>query len=88
MCNKQVIMQKTFPNELKLAVITPVYKKDDSTVAKNYRPVSLLPCFSECFQKIMQKQLFQYITKFLSSFLKGYRKGFSTQTALLGLVEK
>ena len=44
-------MQKNFPNELKLAVITPIYKKDDSTVAKNYRPVSLLPCFSECFQK-------------------------------------
>ena len=88
MCNEQVIMQKNFPNELKLAVITPIYKKDNSTVTKNYRPVSLLPCFSECFQKIMQKQLFQYIAKFLSSFLKGYRKGFSTQTALLGLVEK
>ena len=36
----------------------------------------------------MQKQTFQYIEKFLSSFLYGYRKGFSTQTALLGLVEK
>ena len=36
----------------------------------------------------MQKQIFQYIEKILSPFLCGYRKGFSSQTALLGLVEK
>ena len=36
----------------------------------------------------MQKQLFQYIEKILSPSLCGYRKGFSTQTALLGLIEK
>ena len=35
----------------------------------------------------MQKQTFPYIEKFLSSFFYGYRNGFSTQTALLGLVE-
>ena len=32
--------------------------------------------------------MFQYIEKNLTPFLCGYRKGFSTQTALLGLVEK
>ena len=36
----------------------------------------------------MQKQIFQYIEKILSPFLCNYRKGFSTQTVLLGLVEK
>ena len=36
----------------------------------------------------MQKQLFQYIEKILSPFLYGCRKNFSTQTVLLGLVEK
>ena len=35
----------------------------------------------------MQQQIFQYIEKILWPFLCGYRKGFSTQTALLGLVE-
>ena len=57
-------------------------------LAKNYRPVSVLPCVSKFFQRIRQKELFQYIEKILSPFLCGYRKGFSTQTALLGLVEK
>ena len=36
----------------------------------------------------MQQQIFQHIEKNLSPFLCGYRQGFSTQTALLGLVEK
>ena len=33
---------KKFPNELKLADITPIFKKEESTMAKNYRPVSVL----------------------------------------------
>ena len=86
--NEQVIMKKNFPNELKLADITSILKKDDSMLAKNYRPVSALPCVSNIFERIMQKHLFQYIEKILSPFLCGYRKGFSIQTALLGLNEK
>ena len=48
--NEQVIMQKNFPNEVKLADNTPILKRDytgkkfkDSTLAKNYRPVSVIP---------------------------------------------
>ena len=36
----------------------------------------------------MQKQITDYIGKFLSPFLCGYRKGFSTQYALLSLIER
>ena len=32
-----------FPDNLKLAEITPVYKKKDPTLVENYRPVSALP---------------------------------------------
>ena len=80
-------MQKKFPNELKLA-ITPTLKKDYSTLAKNYRPVSVLSCVSKISERIMQRQIFQYIEKILSPFSCGCRKGFSTQTALLGLAKK
>ena len=43
--------------------------------------------FQKCL-RIMQKLIFQYIEKNFSAFLCDYRKDFSTQTALLGLVEK
>ena len=36
----------------------------------------------------MQKHISDYISKFLSPFLCGYRKGFSTQYALLTLIER
>ena len=45
--------------------------------------------FVETFvERIMQKQVSDYIGKFLSPFLCGYRKGFSTQYALLTLIER
>ena len=59
--NEQTIMQKSFPNELKLADITPILKRDDSALVKNYSPVSALSCVSKMFEGIMQKQILQYI---------------------------
>ena len=34
-----------FPDGLKVADVTPVFKKDDATNVKNYRPVSVLPIY-------------------------------------------
>ena len=46
----------TFPNILKLADITPLFKKKDPLDKTNYRPASVLPIVSKLFEKIMQKQ--------------------------------
>ena len=35
----------------------------------------------------MQKQISDYINNYLSPYLRGYRKGFSSQQALLSLIE-
>ena len=77
-----------FPDKLKRADITPVFKKDDPTKAKNYRPVSVLPEVSKIFERIIQKQISFYIDQFPSPYMCGYRKDFSTQHALLSLIEK
>ena len=78
----------SFPSKLKLADITATYKDGDATCVKNYRPISVLPVVSKLFERIMQNQIFLYIEEYLSPFLCGYRKGYSTQYALLGLIEK
>ena len=44
---------KEFPDELKLADVTLIYKKDDPNKSKNYRPLSVLPVVSNVFEKIM-----------------------------------
>ena len=81
------IERSDFPQNLKLADITPVYKKNDPLDKTNYRPVSVLPVVSKIFERIMQKQINDFIISFLSPYLCGYRKGFNNQHASLTLVE-
>ena len=45
------------PIKLRLANITPVFKKNNPLEKENYRPVSVLPVVSNTFERIMQKQL-------------------------------
>ena len=63
-------------------------KQSSKTSKKNYRPVSLLPTVSKVFDRIMDRQIIKYITPFLSILLCGFRKGFTTQHALIRMVEK
>ena len=81
------IKNGTFADELKLADISPIFKSIDSTDKKNYRPISILKSVSKLFEKLIQKQLSPFFDKHLSQHLCGYRKGYSTQNALLKLIE-
>ena len=80
--NEEILLDKNFPENLKLADVTPTFKKKDKTFVENYRPASVLPTVSKIFERIMQKQITDYIRKFHSPFLCGYRNKFSTQDAL------
>ena len=73
---------------LKLADVTPVFKKGDPASVKNYRSVSVLPNVSNSFERIMLKKILEQMNKYLSQNLCGYRKCFSMQTALAMLPEK
>ena len=85
--NHELVSKCTFPADLKLADVSPVYKKDDAVIVSNYRPVSVLPTVSKIFERLMQTQIVEYIDKYLSDFMCGFRKGINTQTALLSLLE-
>ena len=49
-----------FPDPLKLADISPIYKKDDATNKENYRPVNILPSVSKIFERNMFDQITLY----------------------------
>ena len=85
---KNAFDTSSFPKQLKLADVTPVFKSGDKTNMKNYRPVSVLPSVSKVFERLMQNQIISHIDKHLSPYLCGYRKGYSAQNALLSLIEK
>ena len=73
---------------MKLANITPVFKKNDRTDKSNYRPVSILPNLSKVFERCIYKQLSAYFDRILSKQQCGFRKGFNVQHSLLKLLEK
>ena len=87
-CNNEIITQKGFPHNLKLAYVTPVFKKEDISLLMKYRPVSVLLAVSKIYERIMQKQILEYISKHISPHLCGYRKGYSTKTGLIFTLEK
>ena len=51
------LKKEVFPDDLKLADITPIFKIEDSLYKENYRPVSILPHLSEVFERILYKQI-------------------------------
>ena len=46
-----------FPTSWKVARVTPVYKKEDASVPKNYRPFSVLPTLATTFERVLMPQL-------------------------------
>ena len=86
--NEEIIKNKKFAVELKVADITPLHKKLETINKENYRPVSLLPVVSKIFERLMLKQMKPFIETFLSKWLCGYRKGYNAQYALTAMVER
>ena len=76
-----------FPDSLKQANITPVYKSKNPFENANYKPVSILPLFSKVYERLMFKQLSNHTKYFLSQILCGFRKAHSTQHALFRLLQ-
>ena len=76
-----------FPNCLKLANITPVFKKGACTSKNNYRPVSILLIFSKIFERLLTRQLSEFFDNIQSKCQCGFRNGYGTQHCLLLMLE-
>ena len=79
-----------FPNLLKIGKISPIYKKDDSQLFENYRPISVLPIFGKIFEKILYDRLYNFfISKnVIHSKQFGFRRNHSTGQAVNFSVNK
>lgn len=84
------LSQGIFPEHLKIAKVTPIYKKGEETELGNYRPISVLPFFSKVLEKIMYNRLYKYLTenKMLYNKQFGFRKSHSTEHAIIELVDQ
>ena len=85
-CINKSIENGCFPDSLKEANITPIFKKNDPLDKSNYRPVSILPLLSKVYERLIYNQLSDYADTFLNNILCGFRKAHSTQHALFKLI--
>ena len=60
------IQTNTFPDNMKIAIIKPLYTTNDKQQISNYMPISLLPQISKIFEKIF---LIDYQNIYLSIIL-------------------
>ena len=49
------------PQSCKIAKVIPIYKKEDAEIFSNYRPVSVLPCFSKILERLVFNMCMNYI---------------------------
>ena len=78
------------PDELKIATVIPIYKKSNVDMFSNYRPVSLLPCFSKILERLVFDRCTDYIDTngILNDKQFGLRPKHSTYMAIAQLVDK
>ena len=74
---------------MKVAKVTPMFKKGEKPSISNYRPITALPCFSKILEQIMYNRLYDYFTanSILLNKQFGFRAGHSTEHALLELTD-
>ena len=86
----QMIHTGTYPQQLKIAKVTPIFKANDKEQFSNYRPISLLPSISKIFESVIYQQLMTYLLEniLLSSQQYGFRANHSTELAALNLIDR
>ena len=57
-----------FPEQLKIAKVSPNFKFDNIEDVGNYRPISVLPIFSKVLERIMHNRNNQYFFKKMTCF--------------------
>ena len=84
----QCISKSIFPSDLKLADVTPVYKKKSKNSKDNYRPVSILSNISKIYERCIYDQIQLFFDSLLSKYQCGFRRGYNAQHCLITLIEK
>ena len=83
------LAQDKYPDNLKLARISAIYKgKGSKSNPDNYRPISVLSAVARLFEKLVHQQLFPHLKGLLLNNQSGFKPGHSTETSLLNTINK
>ena len=77
-----------FPQSCKIARVIPLFKSGKTDNLTNYRPISILTCFSKIFEKLIHKRLTNFFQKHsvLVESQYGFQNNKSTAHAILDVL--
>ena len=85
-----MIRTSEFPDPLKIARVTPIFKKGNPMHTNNYRPISILSILSKIIEKLLTNQIQTFMEShhLFTSSQFGFRKARNTTSAINILMEK
>ena len=85
----ECISKNIFPDVLKKAYITPIYKKGDPLEAENYRPISVTPTLAKIFERLLLQQMLEHVEKYeiINNNQFGFLKIKSSNDTVISLTE-
>ena len=77
-----------FPTNSTIAKIVPIFEKGNREDPSNYRPISILTCYSKIFEKIIYYRFISFLNKHkvIQNTQYGFRSEVSTNHALIDVV--
>ena len=75
---KDLIEGQEAPNDWTGGIIIPMHKKGDTTLCKNYRPISLMPHAYKVLAKIIQNRIMRQEEEIIDEGQAGFRMGRGT----------
>ena len=83
------ISKGVYPDSLKIARVSPIFKKGVKSDPNNYRPISVLSLINKVFEKVLHARLYSYLNKYniLYEYQFGFREGHSTNQALTEITD-
>jgi hypothetical protein len=77
-----------FPNSLKIAKVSPIFKSGDRTFPGNYRPISVLSAISKIFETVILKRVLDYLraANFFNEAQFGFLSKSNTLSATINLM--
>ena len=81
------LSRNIFPDVMKCAEVSPIFKKDDNLLKGNFRLVSILTSISKIYENVLNHQLLGHFYAIFNDLLSAFRKGHSCQSLLLKFVE-
>ena len=79
-----------FPDILKIAKVTPIFKSGDRLDTACYRPISILPCLSKIIERLIYERMWIHIeeNEIITKAQFGFIRGLSIENAIISILSK